>query len=68
MIIAYLFSFQLAKQFGFEYETELDGECILHLYAKGEFLPQPYRSGEGAACPKPEPAQKPTSLKFITIA
>jgi len=25
----------LAKQFGFEYETELDGECILHLYAKG---------------------------------
>lgn len=25
----------LAKQMGFNYETELDGECILHLYMKG---------------------------------
>ena len=30
--------FQLAKQFGFKYETELDGECILHLYAKGRHM------------------------------
>lgn len=30
--------FQLAKQFGFKYETELDGECILHLYAKGRHI------------------------------
>ena len=29
---------QIAEEFGFQYDTELDGECILHLYAKGKSL------------------------------
>ena len=27
---------QIAEEFGFQYDTELDGACILHLYAKGK--------------------------------
>lgn len=29
------FLFQLEKEFGFEYETKCDVECIIHLYADG---------------------------------